>query len=329
MPRGDQLKRQWKLLNVLQENRFGIGIDVLVEEMECTRRTVERDLKILIKVGFPVECEERDFGKKFWKLKAGFIKSDNMLLDLPAAVSLHLAGQLLAPLAGTELGDGIAQLQKKIRKALPQKASNHFRDLAETLYVHMPMKEDASGRQKELGIIQKAITEQRTVMVSYKPGDGRGVVHEIEYHPYGIVVYGVSIYVIGYSVYAKDTRLLKLTRFNGAQLTDKKFTRPEDFSVEKCFGYSFGIISAQHKKTTVRCKFTGWAATHIREIKWHRTQSIEKDKGDELLASFLLDSDVEFIRWLSGFGANAWVVEPEFLRNEMVQRLQESLAKYE
>ncbi|HSV27335.1 MAG TPA: transcriptional regulator [Sedimentisphaerales bacterium] len=327
MARGDQLVRQWELLKVLQANRFGIGIDELVAKMNCTRRTVERDLAVLRKVSFPIECEERDFGKKFWKLKTGFIQSDNMLLDLPAVVSLHLAGQLLSPLAGTQLGDGIRELQEKIKKALPQKASNHFRDLADTLYVRMPIMEDASAHQKELEIIQRAITEKRTVMVSYKPRY-KGGLQEIEFHPYGVVVYGVSIYVIGYSVYAKDTRLLKLTRLDGVQLTDKKFVRPDDFSLENCFGYSFGVISGQHKKTTVRCRFTGWAATHIREIKWHKTQTIEEDTGDELLVSFLLDSTVEFIRWITGFGSMAWVVEPKSVRDGMAQRLREALARY-
>jgi predicted DNA-binding transcriptional regulator YafY len=328
MARGDQLVRQWELLKVLQANRFGIGIDELVETMGCTRRTVERDLAVLKKVKFPLECEERDFGKKFWKLDASFIKSDSLLVGVTEMVSFHLAGQLLAPLAGTHLGDGLDELGRKIRKVLPKDAYAHFKKLQETLYVRMPVMEDLSKREKELEIIRRAIDKQLTILVNYK-GAYKGAASVIEFQPYGIVVYGVSVYIFGYSVSARDTRLLKITRTTGVQLTDKPFKKPEDFSLEKCFGYSFGIISGEHKKMTVRCRFSGWAATHIREIKWHKTQVIEEDKGDEVLASFLLDSTIEFIRWISGFGARAWVVSPRSVRDEMARRLKEALVRYE
>jgi predicted DNA-binding transcriptional regulator YafY len=328
MARGSQLERQWKLLGVLQRNWQGIGIDELEEELGYNKRTIQRDLQVLRRIKLPIECEERDFGKRYWKLKQKFIESEMTQLPLPAMISLHLAGQLLSPLSGTHLGDGIEQLRDKVNRALPRSASNHFKDLAETLYVRMPVMEDARAHQKELEIIERAINDHRVVLVSYKPGY-KGGLHEIEFHPYGIVVYGVSIYVIGYSVNANDTRLLKLTRFDGIQQTDGTFTRPEDFSLEGCFKYSFGIISAQHKKMTIQCRFTGWAATHIREIKWHKTQVIEKDKGDEVLASFYLDSTIEFIRWINGFGARACVLSPRSVRDEVATRLREALANYE
>lgn len=328
MARGDQLIRQWELLKVLQANRFGIGIDELVEKMGCTRRTVERDLAVLKKVQFPLECEERDFGKKYWKLQANFIRSDSLLVGLTEMVSFHLAGQLLAPLAGTHLGDGLDELGRKIEKVLPRDAWAHFKSLQETLYVRMPVMEDLSTREKELGIIRKAIDSRIELLVNYK-GAYKGKPSQIRFQPYGIVVYGVSVYIFGYSVDARDTRLLKITRVAGVQLTEKTFTRPEDFSLEKCFGYSFGIISGEHKKMTIRCRFTGWAATHIREIKWHKTQLIEKDDGDELTASFLLDSTIEFIRWLSGFGARAWVISPQSVRKDMAKRLEDALGRYQ
>jgi predicted DNA-binding transcriptional regulator YafY len=328
MARGDQLVRQWELLKVLQANRFGISIDELVEKMDCTRRTVERDLSVLKKVKFPVECQERDFGKKFWKLDSNFTKSDSLLVGVTEMVSFHLAGQLLAPLAGTHLGDGLDELGKKIRKVLPKDAYAHFRSLQETLYVRMPVMEDLSKREKELDIIRRAIDNEQEIIVNYK-GAYKGKPSIIQFQPYGIVVYGVSVYIFGYSVTADGTRMLKIARMSGVQMTDKKFKRPEDFSLEKCFGYSFGIITGEHKKMTITCKFTGWAATHIREIKWHKTQVIEKDTGEEITASFLLDSTIEFIRWLSGFGARAWVVSPRSVRDEMTRRLKEAIERYE
>ena len=63
MARGEPLIRQWNLLKALQAHRFGIGTDELAARLECTKRTVQRDLNVLQQSGFPISYEARDFGK--------------------------------------------------------------------------------------------------------------------------------------------------------------------------------------------------------------------------------------------------------------------------
>lgn len=58
--KGSQLARQWQLLRVLESFRFGISIEDISEKVECSRRTVERDLVTLHNIGFPISCESRD-----------------------------------------------------------------------------------------------------------------------------------------------------------------------------------------------------------------------------------------------------------------------------
>ncbi|RKY08245.1 MAG: hypothetical protein DRP56_04460, partial [Planctomycetota bacterium] len=133
-----------------------------------------------------------------------------------------------------------------------------------------------------------------------------------EFHPYGLIVYENSFYLIGYSQEAQDIRTYKLQRLKEIKLTQKPFTSPDDFSLEQCIKGGFGIIyDPAKKRTTIRCEFRDWAARVVREQKWHRTQVIEKDDGETVLASFLLDSTEEFKRWVLGFGAYMTVVEPK------------------
>jgi predicted DNA-binding transcriptional regulator YafY len=110
MARGEQLSRQWQILKVLESFRFGVSIDELAGKLETTRRTVERDLTALRKIGFPISCECRDFGKKFWRLEQQFLESDKIIIGPTEMVSMHLAKQCLAPLSGTCFGEGLDQL---------------------------------------------------------------------------------------------------------------------------------------------------------------------------------------------------------------------------
>ncbi|MBL4702580.1 MAG: HTH domain-containing protein [Phycisphaeraceae bacterium] len=47
MARGDGLFRQWELIKVLQAHRFGISTNEIAEHIQCDKRTVQRDLKVL------------------------------------------------------------------------------------------------------------------------------------------------------------------------------------------------------------------------------------------------------------------------------------------
>lgn len=99
MARGEPLFRQWRLLKTLQSHRFGISSSELAERLECTKRTILRDLDLLQQAGFPISFEQRNFGKKFWKLTHGFVESEKLALSVTEMLSLFLSQQLLAPLS--------------------------------------------------------------------------------------------------------------------------------------------------------------------------------------------------------------------------------------
>ena len=322
-----QLSRQWQLMRILENFRFGISVDELAQKVECSRRTVERDLDVLRQLGFPISAETKDFGKKFWLLERHFLESDKFLISPTEMVSLHLAKQCLAPLAGTSFGEGLEKLLTKIKTLLPQKALNYFNRLDEAFYVKYFDIESNAKESSHLEIIRKAIDNNNIIQILYKP-DPEIEGYKTEFHPYGLVLYEGSMYLIGYSVYAEALRTYKVKRLAEVQTTKKTFQRPEDFSLEHCMRGSFGIMYKKIKPTTVRCEFRDWAARMLREQKWHRTQVIEQDSGNKLIASFLLDTTTEFMKWILGFGPLVRVLEPEEFKAEVMQSLNKTLGNY-
>ncbi|MCP4711904.1 MAG: HTH domain-containing protein, partial [Planctomycetes bacterium] len=135
MARGEPLIRQWMLLKTLQAHRFGICVDELVKRLEYSKRQVQRDLKVLQQVGFPVSYEARDYGKRFWKLSPQFLESNELILSVTEMLSLFLSQQMLAPLVGTQLGEGLGTLLDKVKAFLPNKALRYFSNLDQTIFV--------------------------------------------------------------------------------------------------------------------------------------------------------------------------------------------------
>ena len=72
MAKGSQLSRQWQLLRILENFHYGVSVEELAEKVEYCRRTVERDLDDLQRLGFPIAFETEDYGKKLWRLERIF-----------------------------------------------------------------------------------------------------------------------------------------------------------------------------------------------------------------------------------------------------------------
>ncbi|MCF8129403.1 MAG: HTH domain-containing protein [Deltaproteobacteria bacterium] len=66
MARGEQLGRQWKIIQTLITSRRGKSAAELAEELECRPRTVYRDLEPLQVAGFPIYVDLDGQGARLW-----------------------------------------------------------------------------------------------------------------------------------------------------------------------------------------------------------------------------------------------------------------------
>jgi len=326
MARGDALFRQWELIKVLQTHRFGVSTEELCARLECNKRTVQRDLGVLHDI-FPISHEQRDRGKRYWKLAPNTIESEQLQLTMTEMLSLFLSQQLLLPLAGTQFGDGLQTTIQKIRALLPARALTYFEGLDESFFIKSLANHDYSRQDKEIRILNEAILNQKIVRVTYgSVSKGRQTVSE--FHPYGIVLLHASLYCIGYLTCYREVRTLKVSRIQGLTRLDKGFEKPTDFSLAGHSRGAFGVFQTQ-KTREFRVEFTGWAATNVREMRWHPSQKVVQDDGDTLAATFDLGNTVEFKRWILGFGRCARVLAPKHFADEVHIELQQAAVHYE
>jgi len=326
MARGEPLIRQWNLIKALQAHRFGISADELAERLGCSKRQVQRDLNVLQSVGFPLIYDVRDFGKRFWKLSPQFIEREELMLSMTEILSLFLSRQLLAPLAGTQFGDGLASALAKIKALLPKSALKYFDNVNNSLLVKSIARHDYSAHDKQISTINEAIAGSRVVKMRYRSASTGRIIESL-FHPYGLVLFGLNLYCIGYLADRNDVRTLKVARIEAVEPTNDTFKRPDGFSIEAYLQGSFGVFSPGRPQTVV-VRFTGWAATNVREHQWHPSQKILHGGKDRLVVQFELADTTEFRRWVLGFGRHATVLRPESLARELEQELLEAAELY-
>ena len=131
--RGDQLARQWQLIQRLARSRYGVGLDDLAEDLGCVRRTVYRDLDALMFAGFPVVSEKRD-GRVLYRFLDTFEIGDTPF-TADEVLALAFGEDLLRILEGTVFHDSIRSALHKIRASLGPELSEYLARLGESFRV--------------------------------------------------------------------------------------------------------------------------------------------------------------------------------------------------
>ena len=327
MARGGQLVRQWKLLGILQSNRFGVSLKELTRRLGSSKRTIQRDLDVLQEVGVAVSAERRGHGdgpvgEKYWKAEGQFA---DLSLTTTEALSLLLSQRILAPLSGTALGEGIGSTVEKIKALLSKRTLGHFRDLDDMLIVKETARPDYAILGDKLKIINEAITEQRQLEVAYQPPDKKEL--RDRFCPYTLILHQADLYLLGKLVDADRIRTLKVLRFRSVKLTDQEFVRLESFRPEAHLNGSFGIIYSSLYQE-IRVRFTNWAATEIREHKYHPSQKIIRRGKDSVTVEFELANTTEFMSWILHFGRHAIVLKPKKLADKIAAELDAARDSY-
>ncbi len=105
------------------------------------------------------------------------------------------------------------------------------------------------------------------------------------------------------------------------------FNRPADFNLEDHLAHSFGVFQGQDQ-VHVRVRFDRRVARYVQESSWHKSQQLTPQADGSLIAEFDLSDGEEIKRWILSFGKRAEVLEPESLRQEILDELAALFARY-
>ena len=134
MPRGDQLARQWKIIQTLITSRRGKSADELAEELECHPRTLYRDLEALQAAGFPIYNEKVE-GKNLWSLLDTLKHHIPIPFSLTELMALYFSTDMLKAFKGTAFHDSLDSLSQKIKATLPPESMKYLKNVQQTLQV--------------------------------------------------------------------------------------------------------------------------------------------------------------------------------------------------
>lgn len=142
--------------------------------------------------------------------------------------------------------------------------------------------------------------------------------------PYCVKFYRQRWYMVAQSEGYDEPRIYALDRIHQLATTGETFKMPSDWSAEQYFDGCFGIIADQDiDKQTVTLRVTTNQAKYFRDLPLHQSQEEIERTDDHSIFQYYLRPTFDFQQELLFNGEEVEVLEPQWLRDEMANRIKE------
>jgi predicted DNA-binding transcriptional regulator YafY len=325
MARGEQLARQWQLIQILIASKRGKSVSDLADGLNCIPRTVYRDLEALQFAGFPI-YNQKKAGKNLWHLLDTPRDQIPLPLTLTELMALYFSRDMLKILKDTVFYNSLASLFQKIKTTLPLNYQKNLDRIEKTLIVGPRPYKPFSQYKEIIDGVNRAIDRQHHIEILYFTMS-RNEQTWREVAPYKVWFFDGTFYLIGFCCLRREIRIFALDRITQLRQTDLPYEMPADFNIEEYMRTSFGVFHG--KPIAVRVKFSAAVAGYIQEKVWHGSQKIEQHADGAITFEVQVAGTQEIKFWIMRWGAQAVVLSPESLKDEILAEARQIIGTYQ
>ncbi|MEK6247512.1 MAG: WYL domain-containing protein [Planctomycetales bacterium] len=335
--RGKQTARQFKVLQLLEDSRFGLTTreirDDVVDQLglqSLHEKTIRRDLEHWQNLGYAIQQLEtaNPDRPKVWKLDRSRMKVPSLPVSVVELLAFSAGRELLYPLAGTPYWDGIQRLWERMLETTSPEVIEHLDRQRAGLIVRGPLPKNYAPHEGMLSALNRATFEHRVVQIKYR-GLGQPRQKRRTVEPHAICLFDNSIYVLAADTTDPDgpVKTFKLDRISAVEIQDKHFTPRADFDPGRYFDNSIGIF--RHSKPK---RFRIWISAEKAELAvellQHPKQRV-KQAGDgaieiEIDAAY----EEEIVPRVLQLGQHAEILVPKSSRRQIANIARELSGRY-
>jgi proteasome accessory factor B len=290
---------------------------------EVSSKSIQRDIDFMRDMlSAPIEY---DASRKGYFYRESWTFDPSTFLDRNEIEALAATSKVLAQYQGTPYYKEISQAIDKLMQSLRVDGSGT------TLFNIYSFENPAPAceiDQDDFFIIDQALRERKKVVMSYRSSSRQALTDRVV-HPYRLHYDQGSgtWYLIGFCEYRNDVRTFAVCRIQHLFITDEHFAIPESFSIGTYLEKTFQVTSGTDIHP-VSIAFTPYQSQWIREHRWHPTQNIREHEDGSLTLTLEVGALDAVKRWVMQYGAQAEVLEPQELRQMVMQEIREMKEVY-
>ena len=248
----------------------------------------------------------------------------NIGLTPPETLALYIGGRRLQQ--HTKTG------QKEVASALEKLANALHKPLIGKMVqaAKVVLEQEQDERQaRNLREIMKGWMNGRRLRIKHRVPHAN-VTREYRVTPLQLepAVWGDGVYLIGYSDYHQGIATFKLSRIEHVTVTTEPIESETEFDSYALLHHAWGIWHSDKEPVTVRLQFTAYATPYVKEAIWHPEQTIQDLPDGSCIWQTEIVEWKEMLPWVRGWGSNATILEPEEMKEELMDGLQRLAKKY-
>ncbi|NCY02318.1 MAG: WYL domain-containing protein [Planctomycetia bacterium] len=338
--RHEQILRVFHLIDILFGARTPLSIAELKRELrdrgvieEMSDKNLRRDVLFLEKFGYAIEQTTKPSAKgsrcAAWAIRPGAGRGELRppTITLPELLSLVVAREFLAPLAGTFYWRGIGQLLAKLEAVATPELLAYAEAHKDGLLVH-PRPATAKYASKTLSAVHRAIRNRVELAIRYTPL-GSAAPKRYTIAPEAVVVYDGSLYIAGRRVPARGAagpaaaplaadaiRFFKLDRVTDAKPTSRGF-EPGSETVASLLADSITLYRSSSPPRRFRIRIDEPRARWAIERPFHPRQRVRHLPDGGILLEIDRGWTDELVPQLLSLGEHVEVLEPADVRDTL------------
>ena len=309
------------LHGLLSRNRYGLSNDRLMQEAQCSRSTLYRDLSFMRDtLGAPLEHEGDP--ARVWRYVyqgADTFQLPGVWLSADELYALMLAQQVLQRSGAGLLSQALGPLQPRIHKILGDKARRLDR-------LRVLRTQARNANQSVFRIVTEAVLEGRQLRFTY---EARSTQQDRErlVSPQRLTHHRDNWYLDAWDPAPAALRRYALDRIRKPELTDQPAHDIPITQLDTHQAAGYGIFAGP-VSATATIRFSPHAARWIADEHWHpkQRQRVLPDGSLELTIPYAQPR--ELLMDIQRYGADAEVLAPPELRQQMRDTLMAALERY-
>lgn len=312
-----RIARVLSVLNLIQ-SRGRWNAQAIADELECSVRTVYRDLEVLEFAGVPYFFHlEEDC----YRVRPDYYFPVLGLTD-DEAVGQVLASTLTRT-PGLNINSGAGPTTRKLAASVGDQQQQVIADASRVIDVFNLKLIDHSRHHQIIKTIQFALLTGKQIAGTYEspyaPKPQR-----LTIHPYRLCLIKQAWYVIGHREGESTPKSVRVARFSTLRLRDQPADIPEDFHLGEYLGDAWGAFRGE-TSYDVELRFEPEAAKIVTETTWHHTQQVKQHRDGRATLKFTVDGLTEILHWMQRWSGQVTVREPILLRELYCQTLENAL----
>lgn len=293
--------------------------------LNLDRQKARRTIKRLQASGLPIHPSGVGNATE-WVLDPQY-RQTRLRLGFGDMLALELGHQLLGFLEGTDIETWHHELRERILPSPGSRQGHHLVNLGQKVYYQTEPYRIFTAQDEVINQIITALFSEKELQIDYQSSDEESSSHQ-HFQPLTLVIYRRALYLLGRTRLEPSgftDHLLAIDRIRTVVKGDA-FSYPAHHRPEKILGARFGIWKEDKVEPTV-LRFSADRAKLVRSRRWHSTQQL-LELPDGRVELRMKTGGRELVRFCLEWGPKVEVVQPAWLRQAVMEELQQALQNY-